>query len=109
MTLNANHAYHILANDLLNRARDVASEGKVFGTKVPLALLCDLTDADECDALVEMHRLGLIQLRRADLVAAWDLQFGRDVMDKSQLRHLNSEWHAVTLRDSDAAALGIRF
>jgi hypothetical protein len=96
-TLEANHAYRILATQVLNYARAAAEEGQVFGDRVPLALVVDMADLEWQATLVDLNRMGLIELHRADLTWAWVEKFGEDVMRRSELKHPVSSWHAVAV------------
>lgn len=93
--MDTNHAYRVLAHSLLTEARQAADRGIRLGDRVPLGAIADLTDPECCAQLVEMHRMGLIVLHRADLMSAWDSVVGHELMDKSELRHLNTEWHCI--------------
>lgn len=63
-------AHTLLASQLL---ADAAAIGPSFGDrKVFLCHLMDLTDAEACLQLQELHASGLVVLARADLVAAMD-------------------------------------
>src|SRR5678815_699374 len=108
MHMDTNHALRVLANGILDFARIVAQKGIHHGDRVPLgALPLDLSDPEEVLQLVEMHRLGFLSLHRADLTWSWREKFGDEVMDRSEVRHLTSTWHAVALRPADAKALNL--
>lgn len=93
--MDTNHAYRILAHGLLTEAHQAADRGLRFGGRVPLGAIADLTDP-ECRAqLLELHRMGFIVLHRADMPTAWEAAVGAEVMAKSELRHLNSTFHAI--------------